>query len=108
MKAVHKILGGEVLHLSEIQQPHLCELLQHGDTFLQGGEHSGCLSAEHLQRVLTERVDDRLQTLGASQGLQLFKEKAVSAMDTVEDTDGAYKTKSSPPLPPFKGGYKTP
>ena len=108
VKAVHKILRSEVLHLTEIQKSNLCELLQHGDTFLQGGEHSRCLSAEHLQGVLTERIDDRLQTLGVSQGLQLLKEKAVSAMDTVKDADGAYKTKSRTPLPPFKGGYRTP
>lgn len=91
VKAVHKILRSEVLHLTEIQKSNLCELLQHGDTFLQGGEHGGCLSAEHLQRVLTERVNDWLQALGASQGLQLLKEKAVSAMDTVKDSYGCYR-----------------
>lgn len=90
VKAVHEILGGEVPHLTEIQKPDLCELPQHGNTFLHGGEHGGCLSAEHLQRVLTERVDDRLQALGTSQGLQLLKEKAMSAMDTVKDAYGRY------------------
>lgn len=91
VKAVHEILGCEVLHLSEIQQPHLGELPQHSHTFLQGGEHGGCLSAEHLQRVLTESVNDRLQALGVCQGLQLLKEKAVSAMDTVKDSYGCYR-----------------
>lgn len=90
VKAVHEILGGEVLHLAEIQKTNLCKALQHDHTLLQGGEHGGCLSAEHLQRVLTERVDDRLQALGTSQGLQLLKEKAMSAMDTVKDAYGRY------------------
>ena len=92
VKAVHEILGSEVPHLSEIQQPHLGELPQHGNPFLQGSEHGGCLPAEHLQRVLTESIDDRLQALGASQDLQLFKEKAVSAMDTVKDSYGCYRS----------------
>lgn len=90
VKAVHEILSGKVLHLAEIQKPDLCELPQHGNTFLHGGEHGGRLSAEYLQRVLTERVDDRLQAPNMSQGLQLLKEKAVSAMDTVKDSYGCY------------------
>lgn len=108
VKAVHEILSGEVLHLAEIQKPDLCELPQHGNTFLHGGEHGRCLSAEYLQRVLTERVDDRLHPSGVSQGLQLLKEKAVSAMDTVKDSYGCYKTCAchpTPPFPPQGGGY---
>lgn len=101
VKAVYEILSGEVLHLAEIQKPNLGKLPQHGDTLLQGGEHGGCLSAEYLKRVLTKRVDDRLHPFCMSQGLQLLKEKAMSAMDTVKDADGATETCACHPTPPI-------
>ena len=101
VKAVHEIPSGEVLHLAEIQKAHLGKALQHSHTLLQGGQHGGCLSAEYLKRVLTERVDDRLQPPGMSQGLQLLKEKAVSPMDAVKDSYGCYKTCACHPTPPI-------